>query len=145
MNRSKRKRVYRWDKRIDHLERLANRWDLLQKIKKAANSIAGDYTKRAIALFELELFKAERCNVSRMEDFSINNVGLHYIYELMTKYDVSYPRESLTCLWFQSPKEIDVEAAKNICMLVGHPLPIVQRNVQKLKRTRLTVVRLYTN
>jgi len=114
MNRIKRMRARRWEKRIDELDRLANRWDLLQKIKYETSSmrtvfIDREIIDRAISRFESELFKAARCEVSNFADYSADGIGLPYIYELMAKYDHIHPQESMTLLWFQSPKHIRVK------------------------------------
>ena len=111
MNRAKRKRAYRWGKRIDQLERLANRWDLLQQIKRSIPNT--DHS-----LFEGLMFKAARCEVSRREDYSVDGIGLPYIYELMTKYDRHFSKEAdITLLWVQSPN-IEKEAYSSFCRLI---------------------------
>ena len=48
---------------------LANRWDLLQQIKRSAPNTD-------LSLFEGLLFKATRCEVSRREDYSADGIGL---------------------------------------------------------------------
>lgn len=133
MNRSKRKRAYRWEKRIDELERLANRWDLLQQIKLSAPNTD-------LSLFESLLFKAARCEVGRREDYSADGIGLPYICELITKYDRHFSKEAdLTLLWIQSPNA-EYDVMNDICKMVSQPL-IVHQTWQK--RTRLTIIQLF--
>lgn len=135
-NRAKRKRAHRWDKRINELERLTNRWDLLQQIKKSA-------PENDFSLFGDLLFKAARCEVSRREDYSSEGVGLSYIYELMTKYDRHLFQEAdITLLWVQSPHNVDVETLEKICTLVENPTIVSQLNAPHVERTRLTIVKL---
>lgn len=136
MNRAKRKRAYRWEKRIDELERLANRWDLLQQIKRSAPGAD-------LSLFESSLFKAVRCEVRHREDYSSERVGLSYIYELMTKYDHQFfQEEDMTLLWVQSPNSIDEETLDKICALVRNPVVVRQLNAPKMERTELTIIQL---
>lgn len=137
-NRSKRKRAYRWKKRIDELDRLANRWDLLQQIKHSVPNAD-------LSLFESLLFdKSVHCEVSKREDYSADGIGLTYIYELMTKYDQRYSKEAdLTLLWVQSPHDIDANAMENICTLVSNPAIVQNINPSKYARTRLTIVQLF--
>ncbi len=133
MNRIKRKCAYRWEKRIDELERLANRWDLLQQIKRSAPNTD-------LSLFEGLLFKAARYEVSRREDYSADGIGLPYIYELMTKYDRHFSKKAdLTMLWAQSPNCKD-DMINDICKIASHPI-IVRQTWQK--RTRLTIIQLF--
>lgn len=133
MNRAKRKRAYRWAKRIDELERLANRWGLLQQIKRSA-------PEADLSLFEGLLFKATRCEVSRREDYSADGSGLPYIYELMTKYDRHFSIEAdLTLLWVQAPNSED-DVMNDICKIASHPI-VVHQTWQK--RTRLTIIQLF--
>lgn len=133
MNRAKRKRAYRWGKRIDQLERLANRWDLLQQIKRSVPNT--DHS-----LFEGLMFKAARCEVSRREDYSVDGIGLPYIYELMTKYDRHFSKEAdITLLWVQSPN-IEKDVMNDICRMISHPI-IVHQTWQK--RVRLTIIQLF--
>lgn len=144
MNRIKRKRAHRWEKRIVELDRLANRWDLLQKIKRC-------YLHPDFHIFEAMLFKAKDCEVSRRLDYSANDDGLSYIYELMTKYDqYDYSKADKTLLWVQSPRDINAEALQQISTLVSNPQAIVpspliisQINVQGIERTKLTIVQLF--
>lgn len=144
MNRIKRKRAHRWEKRIDELDRLANRWDLLQKIKRC--NLPPDFP-----IFEAMLFKAKDCEVSRRLDYSAKGEGLSYIYELMVKYDqCDYSKADKTLLWVQSPRDINAEALQQISTLVSNPQALVpspliisQINVQGIERTKLTIVQLF--
>lgn len=144
MNRIKRMRAHRWEKRIDELDRLAHRWDLLQKIK---SSVA----QTDLTIFSDMLFKAPRCKVKRMVDYSADGIGLSYIYELMTKYvQYDFSKADKTLLWVQSPSGIDMEAMERICEVVSNPKALVpspqivsKLNDTDINRTRLTIVQLF--
>lgn len=136
MNRSKRKRAYRWVKRIDRLESLANRWDLLQKMKRSV--IDADLT-----VFENLLFKVDDCEVYRYEDFSKDATGLSYIYELLNKYNSKNISRNadITILWIQTPKDVDRASLSEIASLFSNT-KILHDCSSKYERTKLTIVQL---
>lgn len=136
MNRSKRKRAYRWEKRIDQLDRLANRWDLLQNIKRTV--LDAD-----LSVFENLLFKVHDCEVHRYEDFSKDGTGLSYINELLTKYNSKNISRNadITILWIQTPKEVDKDVLSEIASVFSNT-NILQDCSPKYERIRLTIVQL---
>lgn len=136
MNRSKRKRAYRWEQRIKQLEKLANRWDLLQNIK--CSVIDAD-----LSAFENLLFKVADCEVHRYEDFSKDGKGLSYINELLSKYiskNISRNAD-ITILWLQTPKDVNRDALSEITSLFSNT-NILQDCSPKYERTILTIVQL---
>lgn len=136
MNSSKRKRAYRWKKRIQRLRQLAGRWYLLQEIKD-------DVKEVDLTTFKDLLFKVDKCNVYRREDFSADGVGLPYIYDLVSQYDQHLSNNSvMTLLWFQSPGNVEENVVKNICAHVPNPVIVGEYNANR-KRAKLTIVQLF--
>jgi len=144
MSRIKRMRAHRWEKRIEELDRLANRWDLLQKIKCSV-------PQADLTIFEIMLFKTPRCEVSRFADYSADGMSLSYIYELITKYaHRDFDKANKTLLWVQSPNNIDTETMKSICAITSNPNALVaspqiisEINASEIERTKLTIIQLF--
>lgn len=159
MNRAKRKRAYRWAKRIDELERLANRWDLLEQIKDSMSEsefrfscmtqpMGGffhkwfDYNHLKCPLLD---FKGIECEVTRLYDYSASNAGLAYIKELIEKY-VNHLKSNamVDLLWVRSSQQITEE---HICDLFGghfrQPMILCQGNISECRRTTLTIIQAF--
>lgn len=93
MNRAERKRAYQWEKRIDELERLANRWDLLQQIKSSMSESEFRFSCMSQPMgeiipkwFEYTLLK---CALLEWEDIRCEATRLHDIAQMTQDWLIS--------------------------------------------------------